>query len=332
MTFKGRSLNLHVGHGKTGSSYLQTLLAVNRDVLFEFGVNYPDHQSLQLARSGLPTSGNGNLLFQRDFEPLGNTLLSNEGFCYRLSVENNYRKFVQRHNCFVSVHLFSRNLFEFLNSSWLQSIKTGLTSADFDAFVRSSNFKIYESVLWWLKNENVNKLHFRNYSKHRSDIGNIFLNDLLGRGFQGTIRTTSMENINRSLTNGEAQVVGALNKLNFHSGKCLAKALITLDPVENFQMPYLSRDTYDFVVGKVEETIGYMLVPDSETVVIESFESLRDARAQEFQNKFVFTKEQLELILLHFSSHGRMKTLERASELAFKALRRFLFWRNSGFY
>ena len=58
-------LHLHVGHGKTGSSFLQSWLAQNRSELLRVGgVHYPVADSDQRARSGRFSMGNGVLLDQ----------------------------------------------------------------------------------------------------------------------------------------------------------------------------------------------------------------------------------------------------------------------------
>ncbi len=59
MSFSERkNLYLHIGHGKTGSSSLQTFLALNKDNLKEYGIFYPEHVSFSNAEKGFITSGN----------------------------------------------------------------------------------------------------------------------------------------------------------------------------------------------------------------------------------------------------------------------------------
>ncbi|MCX5966463.1 MAG: hypothetical protein NTV57_02245 [Cyanobacteria bacterium] len=49
---------LHIGHGKTGSSYLQSSLALSVGSLRQAGIEYPELRSLAGARLGCITSGN----------------------------------------------------------------------------------------------------------------------------------------------------------------------------------------------------------------------------------------------------------------------------------
>ena len=49
---------LHIGHGKTGTSYLQSCLALNRQKLLDIGIDYPEDRSFKSAKKGEITSGN----------------------------------------------------------------------------------------------------------------------------------------------------------------------------------------------------------------------------------------------------------------------------------
>jgi hypothetical protein len=54
------ALYLHCGYHKTGSSYLQSVLAANCDYLQKHGIFYPVHGSDDRASRGEPTAGNGH--------------------------------------------------------------------------------------------------------------------------------------------------------------------------------------------------------------------------------------------------------------------------------
>ncbi len=55
-------LYLHVGHGKTGSSYLQSVLALSQNALKDEEIVYSLNGSGERAAQGKITSGNGDLL------------------------------------------------------------------------------------------------------------------------------------------------------------------------------------------------------------------------------------------------------------------------------
>ena len=59
-----RTLYLHIGHGKTGSSYIQSSLVLSRDALAAQGIAYPPYKTDAAAAAGGMSSGNGKPLFQ----------------------------------------------------------------------------------------------------------------------------------------------------------------------------------------------------------------------------------------------------------------------------
>jgi len=63
-----RRIILHIGHGKTGTSATQHLLAKNSAVLRKHGILYPHHADNELAKRGAITSGNVSLAQKRWFE------------------------------------------------------------------------------------------------------------------------------------------------------------------------------------------------------------------------------------------------------------------------
>ena len=71
-----KKLMLHIGHPKTGSSFLQSVLALNNGLLAEHGFNYLDHGSNSRASHGEITSGNGDIFhsFLEDHSRAATTL------------------------------------------------------------------------------------------------------------------------------------------------------------------------------------------------------------------------------------------------------------------
>jgi len=51
-------LTLHIGHGKTGTSALQSFLALNENLLLEYGICYPKNYTFDAAKKGYISSGN----------------------------------------------------------------------------------------------------------------------------------------------------------------------------------------------------------------------------------------------------------------------------------
>ena len=59
-----KEIILHIGHGKTGTSYLQSCLALNRQKLLDIGIDYPEFKTFEKAKRGEISSGNGYLFFK----------------------------------------------------------------------------------------------------------------------------------------------------------------------------------------------------------------------------------------------------------------------------
>ena len=77
-----RTLFLHIGQGKTGSSFLLAAFAASADALLEAGIRYPaDAGGHERAVSGGITSGNGVLLTEAlaDEERLAALLADGDG-------------------------------------------------------------------------------------------------------------------------------------------------------------------------------------------------------------------------------------------------------------
>ena len=61
-----KNVIIHVGHGKTGSSFLQSVFAMNYQKMKEVGICYPEHTSNKIAIEGKITNGNGIFLGRMD--------------------------------------------------------------------------------------------------------------------------------------------------------------------------------------------------------------------------------------------------------------------------
>jgi hypothetical protein len=59
-----RRLALHIGHAKTGSSYLQSTLALSQQALAEAGIAYPSSVNFERAKDGMMTTGNSEALLR----------------------------------------------------------------------------------------------------------------------------------------------------------------------------------------------------------------------------------------------------------------------------
>lgn len=137
---------LHVGLGKTGSTYIQNIISSNLELLEEYEVFYPFNSSIS-------ESGNGHLLFQPDLiqpfiissSPSSKILFSREHLARELSdhtaIQSLHRLFNFPSINQVYVLLFVRNAFDHCYSLWSQKVKNTLEARSFDQYAKS-----YDSI------------------------------------------------------------------------------------------------------------------------------------------------------------------------------------------
>tara|TARA_B100001093_G_scaffold340762_1_gene325572 strand:+ start:11827 stop:12945 length:1119 start_codon:yes stop_codon:yes gene_type:complete len=191
---------VHIGHSKTGSSFLQVCFAKNTDLLNQHGWNYPNHPNSNQALKDLPTSGNGSLLLDENYllnilnlssfknESLS-VFYSDETLCMTLS--NNKQKRERIIKTFNDLGfrlifvMYSRNFFEHSLSAWGQTIKNGnATDSYYKRMIdpqRNNEYIIHERILKWIKfskEENFD-LKIFNYDEHASNLFNHFCKNIL---------------------------------------------------------------------------------------------------------------------------------------------------------
>ena len=118
-------LLLHIGHGKTGSSFIQSVLSQNHEKLINEGILYPRHTNDDKAKEGQVTNGNGLILLNSplEFFGLNNILLSSESLFRYVQDKNFCREKLKDQFDEVTIILYTRNVMDFLISAWGQHVK-----------------------------------------------------------------------------------------------------------------------------------------------------------------------------------------------------------------
>ena len=254
-----KKIIIHIGHGKTGSSYLQSVLALNRDNLLSLGIDYPLHKSFKKAKQGKITSGNGQVLEEYygkldSFSDKDKIIFSDERFCRDLisSKYNWFLEFLKKYSSKLTIIVYSRNLFEHAFSLWAQSTKRQGNVLDINAYLQKTNSFIYEKVLFWLNlsDEFKFKIVFRNYSNHKENLLNIFLKDILNKeDLDKSFILPKNNQVNRSLTFSEYEIQRICNYLNVRK-LALSDLLVNeLPEVKSMELK-CDRKTYEFVKEK----------------------------------------------------------------------------------
>ena len=232
-----KTLYLHIGDAKTGTSFLQSLFAMHRKALEDQGVLFPvagtDHLE---AEKGRVTGGNRAVVDDDDWTrhfadtDAENILISAESLIKKfiLSPEEELSKWEGWRRDLgadrVAVLLFLRDPIDHAASQFQQAFKTGTIRAG----SLSEYFLEYErpgsllEVLQRLKAEACFEVSVFNYSRCNSELSSIAANWL---GIDpGTFNKGPASVVNRGLTFAELRLVGKLARIDTMSGLSLANA------------------------------------------------------------------------------------------------------------
>ncbi|MBT9248116.1 hypothetical protein KM031_22265 (plasmid) [Gemmobacter fulvus] len=297
-----QDLILHIGHGKTGTSFIQSVLALNKDRLERFGVLYPGHESDVMASDGRITSGNGDLILNPEYKLNSEKsyLFSNEDLFNQLLEGDTLERVVLRRGFNLRVVLYTRNVFEVLFSGWGQWIKRGGLVKDLNSFLieDSSNYPFSKVALWLDAAERYGfDLTVRNYSNYKTEISDIFIKDLFNGsapGFDVTYPKTAT--VNRSLTLAEYEFQRVFNKNLKGSSDFVSDVLVDACPEVKASKLKCTEVTYDVVVSRIKPIIDDInrRIPESEKVIIEGKDAVV---SDEIDAEYTISAKQIEVMV-----------------------------------
>lgn len=244
---------LHVGHGKTGSSYLQSCLALNKDKLLDLGIVYPSHKSFEEALSGYISSGNGKNFIEilSDLKTSSDNILFSSELLFGSLLNEEKVKFCDllgSAKYSFEVIIYSRNLFEHSFSRWGQMVKREKCVDDLNTYLLKNPVGPHPTILEWIElSERYDfKLKIKNYSKIKGDLATQFLSDLTG--LEGSLFSTpQFQKVNRSLTSAETIFKRFFNSVGFPHPP-LSDELVNRLPEITIHQPSCTRKVYDLVV------------------------------------------------------------------------------------
>ncbi len=299
-----KTLYLHIGHNKTGSSYLQSLFANNRTRLAEYQINYPTDDHDQDAINGLISTGNGKtfsriIKHEKGIPPFEHLFISSEILLGNLSKNEDYksrlRHFLKTQRIeFLKVLLFIRDPVAHASSLYQQQIKRGGLDCDIDEFFLSH----YETpvdvsnLINFLDSIKISSLTIENYSASRYSISAIS-ERWLGIPI-GTLLPIDKDTVNRSLTWSELVLLRSLNKLIGKSGKLLSDQLCNELPRVKGDLILPAVATQEMLWNKLSSHIVFI---NSRVALGARYEKSRDIRPPTpHPAKFEFSAEQLLVI------------------------------------
>lgn len=258
------ALYLHIGHNKTGSSFLQSALALSAPVLDQHGLAYPiSAKRTQTAQKGLFNGGNlqgrpGKLtdLVQTGSGAEGQRLLiSAESFFFYMMRDldgflNEYRSACP--GLPLHVLLYIRDPLDHAVSQYHQRVKRNGYAGSLGDSLASYDTPASAAGITTALREAGAKVTVLNYSRHRDALITSFETWL---GLPADSLTLPQQTqVNRSLTGAELELQRALNRqLGKAARQLLADPLCAALPDLRAGTPPLDRDTLERFLTRMHD-------------------------------------------------------------------------------
>ena len=321
-----KKIFLHVGHGKTGSSYAQSSLALSRSELSKYDISYPiSGRTESEAMKGYISSGNFNpnkenlsqFLAEKCQEIGTNLLISNEGL-FVPEIHNDFLCQLKKNfpDTAIEILLFIRNPYEHAQSLYQQIVKRSGYVGSFDEYLCSLNSNrliLVKRFIKIAKEYNAN-LTIKNYSRCKDFILNCF-EDWLGVK-KGTLVVPPVKNVNRSLTLSELYLQKSFNyhlSDKYKSSRFISDELCNKIPELKSEKPVASANAKSFFYKRIESDLKKLnsLLPESEKYLFSEDHIDMDQDEIEFPDSYTFNKKQIDII-----AHSISREIIRLNELS----------------
>ena len=256
---KKTKLFLHIGHGKTGTSAIQSSLAIASDNLRGKGINYPIGSTLRDRASRLEiTSGNWEpksdaslsdqlLSIAEQNKDDSAIILSSESLFWLIpELIKNKSQWVNQLD--LHIILAVREIEEMLSSEYQQRVKRHGDAMPLEQFIRarhfvSSHHEKAAEVIGLMSQKNITNTII-NYSQHKKDISQVIFK-LIGAEELYPAEQMSGAIINRSLSAKELEILITINALYYNKypwiSTKISDALIKKQPKIEAQQCKISR-------------------------------------------------------------------------------------------
>jgi hypothetical protein len=308
-----KTLYFHVGHGKTGSSYLQSCFALSIDGLASCGISYPiAGTSLERGSAGHVSEGNlppvtrdtghtleqlAALLEMADPACTRGILISNEALFYSMlrqdflaTVKAAYPQFD------IKVLLFIRDPLDHAVSAFQQQLKGGLGD---DITVLLRNIALPQQVARFLgacEKAGLDVTVF-NYNKHKKDLHGV-TEGWLGLP-AGTLTLPPRAKVNRSLSRSEMMVQRAFIKhIGRHARVFVADALSNALPEIEAEKPHIPEPALSEFLDRMRAQVkpANRRIPAAEAYVIPTLAEAQATLPAEEESVITLTPEQIDVI------------------------------------
>ncbi|MEI7862586.1 MAG: hypothetical protein WCJ21_08145 [Planctomycetota bacterium] len=296
---------LHIGHSKTGSSFIQSSLALSVESLREAGIEYPELPSFPFAgaKQGAASSGNvGDAVGFADtvadvagrHAEAKRLLFSSEYLFERIGEEGGLLATLQE-SFDVTVILFVRDFLAHAVSNYNQRSKTKLSFFSHVLYLGLySHPKDVRRVMQAIEQAGC-RAKIYNYSRHADHLLEIFAT-ALGVG-AGVLVVPPAARVNRSLDRAEFYLASRFNEVMGPSRELIAHPLCERLPQHSAGAPWIARSDYDAFRARMAplEAMLNELLPEAERYGVEEpicIEEQDDAS----QGRLTFSTAQIDVL------------------------------------
>ncbi|MEX1188177.1 MAG: hypothetical protein WED33_02900 [Bacteroidia bacterium] len=296
-----KQIFLHIGHGKTGSSAIQSCLAINHELLKQHGYLYAEHRSFRHAKKNEISSGNISphrdpnwfesqaLAYIEANDSYSNYIFSSEAMFMRM--ESFFKSMTLIPSSFEPhILLALRNPIELLSSHFQQAVKRGGFTGSFLQFVEQKNYRVGQlaraSKLIKAFTDHGIKFTLANYSCYRNNITDFFFDAM---GISSLVDTSKfrLSVINRSMSYDELNFIILMNRIYGEElGSRLSDALVNhlpnqasdtlpLNEATLHTIHEVNQENADFINLYLEKTtaLSFSYTPTVEKDTLNNFSS-----------------------------------------------------------
>ena len=320
-----KNLYLHIGHGKTGSSYIQSCLALSTELLADRNIVYPEHKNSEIAKSGkILWRGNYAVLekiifsqdlesaIQKTFNNKNSYLFSHEGLWNLLGTTDFRKRLIKVSELAgfdtIKMLLFIRNPIEFASSAYQQMIKRGGQHISIEEFFANHPLTLtpvaVNKFLRAFQKQDRVELTVLNYSVVKDEVIEQVASWL--EIPPNLIVQPSNLVVNRSMKFAELELQRMLNRILGKCGRIMSDRLCYELPELPADEIFPSEEVQCRMLSKLETAINNV-----NSMVDKSQQYSHDIRpATNFSTKtLTFTNEQLSVIANGLA--GEIKSLRR---------------------
>jgi len=310
------TIYIHVGYRKTGSSYIQTSLALSKELLFAQDFQYPiDQLRYKKAINHEITAGNlvspvhsvaDFLKFEKICKP--NLIISSETLfkdLFQQGILDNLLKVFPKST--IKILLFIRDPIEHALSAYHQNIKSEGKVYTIEEFLSSYEPLGYLPAFLDTAREKNITLDILNYSRHKHKLI-VCIEDWLGLK-RDTLKRPRVKRINRSLTASELAFQKAFNSQKVGTGTMISNALCEHLPHIRHETPFISKDCLYQFAARMQEQISELnkKIPVAEHFRIETdFDKYPENSPQPAAHSYTFSEQQLAVLATSICSELKM--------------------------